>query len=157
MAESLMSMDLGRKGQGMALETVVKVLILIITVIVIVAMIYTFSDQIRTQVTSFINSVMGNKPSTNQFPDKPIEKSSFSAGDIGRYIESCYTIMNSVDPIDRKDTTCYILVSSNFDSNGILSNVPSSIQSSVDITTKFNKGIVIIEYDALYNKVTVRD
>lgn len=147
---------IGSKGQGMALETVFKILILMVAVLVIVGLILTFSGQIKSQVNSFINQVLGVKQPTSNFPRPPIQKDSFSAKEIANYAETCYATMTAVDPADRTDVTCFILVAKSFESNGILDDIPPAMRNNTIITSTFNTGVVIIDFKDLANEIVIR-
>lgn len=143
----------GKKGQ-MALETIFKVLILLVAVAVIIGLIMTFSDEVRNIVKEFIGKFFGKSP-TQEFP-KQVEKDSFSAGEIASYIESCYTTMTSVSETEQKDTNCFLLIGKNFESSGILEKVSPSIRGNVEISADFTRGILIIEFIDVGNKIIVR-
>ena len=142
-----------RKGQ-MALETIFKLLILLVAVIVIVGLIMRFSDDVRNVVKEFVNKLFG-KPPTQEFP-KQIEKDSFSSGEIASYVESCYTAITSLAETDQKDTNCFLLVGRNFESVGILDKVSPTIRDHVEIRADFTRGVLIIQFQDLGNKVIVR-
>jgi len=146
---------IGRKGQGMALETVFKILILLVTVAVIIGLIFNFSDQIKNQITGFINQLLGKNQGIPQFP-RTVEKQSFTSGEIASYIETCYTAMTSLPETEQKDISCFILVGTSFQSQGILDRVSPTIKDHVTITSNFNRGVVIIDFVDLGNKITVR-
>jgi len=148
---------MGSKGQGMALETVFKVLILIVTVVVIVGLIFRFSDQIRNQVTAFLNQILGKNGGSTDFP-KTIERSSFTSSEIANYAETCYNSMTSIPPADQKDTNCFILVGNQFNANAndVMNNISPSIRDHVTITTDFSRGVVIIDFADIGDKIIVR-
>ncbi len=152
---TLAGFSMGRKGQGMALETVFKVLIMLVTVAVIIALIVRFSDQIKNQVTEFINKLTGKGTGTSQFP-KTIEKSSFTSGEIASYIESCYASITALPETEQKDTNCFILIGNSFESAGILDKVSPTVKSHVTITSGFNRGVVIVDFVDVGNKIIVR-
>jgi len=138
----------------MALETIFKILILLVAVAVIIGLIISFSDQVRNIVKGFINKFFG-KPATQDFP-KQIEKDSFSASEIASYIESCYSTMTSVPEDEQKDTNCFLLIGKSFESSGILERVSSSIRNNVEIRADFTRGILIIGFQDVGNKIIVR-
>jgi hypothetical protein len=142
-----------KKGQ-MALETIFKVLILLVAVAVIIGLIISFSDQVRNIVKEFINKYFGKNP-TQEFP-KQIEKDSFASGEIASYIESCYTSMTSIPEGDQKDTNCFLLIGKSFESSDILEKVSPSIRNNVEIKADFTRGILIIQFQDVGNKIIVR-
>lgn len=147
----------GMKGQGMALETVFKILILIVTVMVIVGLIFTFSDQIRTQVTAFLNQILGKSQGGINLP-QTIEHNSFTSSEVANYVETCYNTETSIQASDRKDTNCFVLIGNSFgdNANDVMSNISPSIRDYVTISADFTRGVVIIDFTDIGSKITVR-
>jgi hypothetical protein len=92
---------------------------------------------------------------TQDFP-KQIEKDSFTAGEIAAYAESCYNAITSLPEIEQKDTNCFLLIGRKFESSGILEKVSPSLRNNVEIRSDFTRGVVIIGFQDIGNKIIVR-
>jgi hypothetical protein len=134
---------------AMELEYIFKILIMLIVVAVIIGLILTFRDQIVALTKSYLQYFGGGNNQTPQFP-KLIDKGTgtFLSGEVGSYVQSCYTAINSLSVDQRVTTNCYIL-RGNFNANqdDILKSITdSSLRDKVNITADFAKGAVIIQY-----------
>jgi hypothetical protein len=133
---------------AMELEYIFKILIMLIVVAVIIGLILTFRDQIVALMKTYLKIFSGNNQ-TSQFP-KLIDKGTgtFLSGEVGSYVQSCYTAINSLQVSERATTNCYILRGNfNANVNDILQSITdSSLRTKVNITADFTKGAVVIEY-----------
>jgi len=133
---------------AMELEYIFKILIMLIVVSVIIGLILTFRDQIVGLIKSYLISFTGRNQ-TPEFPkliDK--ENGTFLSGEVGSYVQSCYSSITSLSVSQRTTTNCYILRGNfNVNTNDILQSITdSSLRNKVNITADFTKGAVVIQY-----------
>lgn len=139
----------------LALDYIVRVLILAVAAAIIILTIINFYDDIKIVVNKWLFP-KNEKP---EFP-KTITKDSFSSGEIANYIFSCYSTMISVPETEQKDIVCYVLLARNgfsVSSRDILTLIPSDIKSNVEISASFTKDYVKIEFRDINNKVLVTE
>jgi hypothetical protein len=89
------------KGQGMALETVVKFIIFIIVALVVIGIVMYFSDDIKRYLSNMFGG--GNKDVNVTV----ITADSFSTEEVKVYIRGCWDMTGTNF---HKDATCYVLV-----------------------------------------------
>lgn len=138
------------KGQ-MALEYVVKVMILLVVVFVVINLIFGFSDDIKLAIKRFFSRDEDNF----NFPEY-VEGDRFTAGQLSVYIDNCYHQMVSLPESEQKDVICYVLKSD----TGFASISKDYISIPIDLDVTFemnwNSGIVVkIEYEDVGNKIVV--
>lgn len=139
----------------LALDYIVRILILVVAAAIIILAIINFYDDIKIAISSWIFP----KKEKVEFP-KTITKDSFSSGEIANYIVSCYSVMISVPEAEQKDVVCYVLLSRrgfSASSRDILSAIPRDISPNVEINASLNKDYVKIEFKDIKNKVLVTE
>jgi hypothetical protein len=92
----------------MSLEYIVKITILIVVIVVVIGMIINFYDEIKAQ----IKKLFGEKEPKVDFP-KIVDDTSFNAGEVSTYIESCHSTMSSLPEDVQDNIVCYLLRSEN--------------------------------------------
>jgi len=138
----------------MSMEYIIKILILLVLVVTIIALIIKFSDDIKRMVKDLF-------PEKNDY-DFPqlFEKSSFSAGEISAYVESCYSTMSSLPEDEQSDEVCYILQAENgftITQDDLINKLSAELKGKTQIITDFSKGIIKIQYQDVENNISVRD
>ena len=139
----------------LALDYIVRILILAVVATVIILTIINFSDEIKTA----INKWLFKEEKKIDFP-KTEEKEAFSSGEIAKYIQSCYSAMESLPEIDQKDTICYILLAKRgFSANSreILNLLSEELRNRTEIIANFSKSYVKIEFKDIGDKILVTD
>lgn len=139
----------------LALEYIVRILILTVAAAIIILTIINFSEDVKFLVKSWIFP----KKEKIEFP-KTITKDSFSSGEIANYIISCYSAMISIPETEQKDVVCYVLLARrgfSASSSQILESIPRDIRQSVNITASFTKNYVKIEFRDINNKILVTE
>ena len=140
----------------MALEYIVKLMILLVVITVIITIIIKFKDDIKT----FINEFFGKNVNILDFP-KIIDKNTFNPGEVSTYIEDCYYTMVSLPENEQKDIVCYVLISETSFSPGFQTNLRDAlsddIEGIVDIQTVFDRDVVKIQYVDVGNRILVLD
>ena len=132
--------------KGLALESIVKWVILLVAAGVIINLLFFFSDEIKR----FIRSQMeeGEEPQT-----EIVEAQAFTTSQVLTYIRACW---DKTGERFEKDVICYIL-------KGDMSNVDPALlvtavepPATVDVS-KFDptKGVAIIRFEDIGNKIVV--
>jgi hypothetical protein len=140
----------------MALDMVVKFLIILVVVAVVIGLFLKFSGDSKDAVKDMFKP---NSTKETGFP-KTLQQNSFGSGEVANYIESCYSTMSKIPAAQQKDITCYVLMSnspfsSTVTSSGILDIVDAKIKSKVKISTDFSKDYIRINFVELTNTVVV--
>lgn len=142
------------KGE-MALDYIVKFLIVLVVAGVVIGLFMASSEDARNALHNMF------------FPDViklPVETSAsqtkFSAGEIANYIESCYSNMERVPEASQKDIVCYVLMANNsfstFTSSAEVSSALSKdIRDKVHFNTDFQRAYLKIEFRELGNEIIV--
>jgi hypothetical protein len=143
------------KGE-LALDMVVKFLIVLVVAGVVIGLFLKFSGDSKDAVKDMFKP---NSTKETGFP-KTLQQNSFGSGEVANYIESCYSTMSQIPAAQQKDMTCYVLMSnspfsSSVTSSGVLSIVDSKIKSRVKINTTFDKDYIKINFLELTNTVVV--
>jgi len=134
------------KGE-MALDMVVKFLIVLVVVGIVVGLFIKFSSDSKDAVKDMFT---GKNNTSSGFP-KTIQQSTFSSGQVANYIESCYDTMTSLDENSQKDQTCYVLMADSpfsgfVTSSGVTGAVDSKMRARVIINTTFSKDYIRITF-----------
>lgn len=139
----------------LALEYIVRILILSVVAAIIILTIINFYDDIEIAIKNFISP----KNVSIDFP-KTITKDSFSAGEIANYITACYNAMLSISEAEQRDIICYVLLARNgfsVSTQNILASIPRDIIANVEIRASFTKDFVKIEFRDVNNKILVTE
>ncbi len=138
-----------------ALEYIIRIVILLVVISVVIGMILKFSDDI----SRWVSNLFKPERTTLDFPKK-ISSDSFDSGEIAAFIESCYNVMNNLPETEQGDMDCYILVASNnfnANANDVLSRLSSEVSAKTTIITNFNRDLVIIRFIDIGNRIEVTD
>lgn len=134
------------KGQGMALDTVVKFIILIVVALVVIGLVIYFSDDIKNYLKNWLGK-------SNEVKVQKIEADSFSTTQVMTYIRGCWDMTGENF---HEDVTCYILVGdlSGVDKYALGNTLSSPAEADV---SKFDpsKTMVIISFEDVGNIVHV--
>ncbi|MBD3155114.1 MAG: hypothetical protein GF368_00475 [Candidatus Aenigmarchaeota archaeon] len=135
----------------MSLEYIVKITILLVVVIVITGMIINFYDQIKAK----IKELFGRKEPEVDFP-KIIDKTSFTAGEVSAYIESCHSTMSSLPEEVQDNIICYLLRSDTI----ITIDTGLATPGGITVTWNWVSGTfdeMKIEYQDVGNEIVISD
>jgi len=132
--------------KGLALESVVKWIILIVAAGVIINLVFFFYDDIKRFVENWINP-------TSEFETEIVEADVFSTAQVMTYIRACW---DRTGERFKKDVICYILKG---DVSGVdvnMLNAAVEAPAQVD-TTGFNptEKTTIIRFEDVGNKIIV--
>ncbi|MEM7816391.1 MAG: hypothetical protein QXZ20_00590 [Candidatus Aenigmatarchaeota archaeon] len=139
----------------LALEYIVRILILTVVAAIVILTIINFYDDIKVAISNWLFP----KKDKVEFP-KTITKDSFSSAEIANYIVSCHSTIISIPETEQKDMVCYVLLSrSGFSvsSTEILASIPADIKPNVEIRASFKKDYVKIEFRDINNKILVTE
>ena len=130
--------------KGLALETVVKWIILIVVTGVVINLLFFFSDEIKRIITGYTEE---EEPEV-----EIIESSEFSASQIKTYMKACW---DKTGGSFQEDVVCYILRGSVIDIDPI-SLESIDIPATIDLTN-FNssKSVTVIRFEDVGNKIIV--
>ncbi|MGC9310438.1 MAG: hypothetical protein ACP5E4_01805 [Candidatus Aenigmatarchaeota archaeon] len=142
------------KGQ-LALDMVVKFVIVLIVAAIVIAMFVSFKDNAKKGVSE----MFGDKVAKSEFP-KTFEQTSFSAGEIANYIESCHDAMTEIPEVEQEDGVCYVLMantafSSFVDASTIQGALDPKIRQKVSFRSDLKKTHLKIEFIELNDIVAV--
>jgi len=135
----------------MSLEYIVKITILIVVIVVVIGLILNFYEEIKAQ----IKQMFGEKESEVKFP-KIVDGSSFNAGEISTYIESCHSTMSSLPEDVQDNIVCYLLRSDTI----ITIDTDLATPIGIPITWNWVSGTVDemkIEYQDVGNQIIISD
>jgi len=143
----------------LALEYVVRLMILLVVVAVVVSLILNFKDEIRVMVKKVFGTV--ESPSKPDFPKIIDDKKTFNPGEISTYVEDCYSTMTSLPEDKQEDIVCYVLIpKEGFSTTKTqLENVisGSSIKDKVYINPNLDlgKSFIKIQYQDVGNMINI--
>ena len=130
--------------KGLALETVVKWIILIVVAGVVINLLFFFSDEIKNIIWGYTKE---EKPEA-----EIVESTGFSEAQIKTYMRACW---DKTGEKFQEDVVCYILKGN---VSGVNSNVLRNVDypASVDIS-KFipSNNVTIIKFEDVGNKIIV--
>jgi hypothetical protein len=135
------------KGE-MALDMVVKFLIVLVVVGVVIGLFIKFSGDSKDAVKDMFS---GKNDTSSGFP-KTFQQSAFSSGQVANYIETCYDNMVEAPDASRKEVTiCYVLMADSpfknaVTSSSVLGAVDSKIRGRVMINSTFDKDYIRVSF-----------
>lgn len=146
---------MNQKGM-MALDVVVKFVIVLVVAAVVIGLFVTFSHDAESGVRDMFGEEEGPEI---DFP-KTVQQNTFSAGSVAQYVESCYDTMMELSEIEQEDTVCYILMAnidfSEFTSvSEIEGAVSSDLGQNVEFNTDLGRAYIQITFKELGNTVVV--
>lgn len=129
---------------ALALEYVVRLIILLVFTAVMIGIIFYFSDEIKFQVGRLFKEETVVKT-------QEIERDSFSTSQVRNYIKSCWLMTG--EHYD-EDVYCYIL-------KGDLTGVDEAALGvegvTVEVNADFSKGILMIKFEDIGDKILVEN
>lgn len=130
--------------KGLALEAVVKLIILIVVALVVIGLMIYFSDDIK----KFVENLFKEEPEPQA---EIVESSKFSTAQIRTYMRACW---DKTGEKFRKDVICYILKGDVSEVDTDLLSTAVEAPAQVDLS-KFNplKNVTIIRFQDLGNKI----
>jgi len=143
---------------SMALDMIVKFIIILVVAGIVIGLFIVFSQDAGDALKCFLFGCDG-LTFADEYP-KPINKFSFSSGEIAQYIESCYDTMSEVPEVNQSDIVCYILmadsqISSSANEEAIRESVPADIKTKIVFNTNLSKDYVRVEFRELEDKIVV--
>lgn len=139
----------------MALDMVVKFMIILVVAGIVIGLFLIFSEDAKKAVENLFGGE--KKPGLEV---KTLNQNSFSSGQVAQYIESCYDAMSEIPEADQEDKVCYVLMAqSSFNSfvsqSDIFSSLPKELKSRVKFNTNFNLSYLKIEFKELGDEIVV--